>query len=81
MSWLYEFFAMLSAILAPMLHELGIPNHYMIDAIIMFLIIPLTHLLNDEDTKQIIMEENWFQGIKYLLGLYKNPTALSNRRT
>ena len=79
MSWLYEYFAILSAILAPMLHELGIPNYYMVDAIITFLIIPLTHLLNDEDTKQIILEENWYQGIRHLLGLHVIQDTTNNR--
>ena len=75
MSWLYEFLAILSAILTPFLHEFGIPNLHMFDAVIMFIVIPLTHLLNDEDTKQIILEENWYQGIRHLFGLYvkQNP--------
>ena len=70
MSWMYEFFAIISAALTPMLHEYGVPNLHLIDAIIMSIVIPLPHLLNDEDTKQVILEENWYQGIRYMLGMY-----------
>ena len=28
--------------------------------------------MNDEETKGIIAEENWYQGIKHMLGLYKD---------
>ena len=70
MSWLYEFLAIASAMLTPLLHEFGIPNLHMLDAIIMSIVIPLSHLMNDEDTKQVIFEENWYQGIRHLLGLH-----------
>ena len=79
MSWLYEFFAILSAALTPMLHEYGIPNLHLIDAIIMSIVIPLTHLLNDEDTKQVILEENWYQGLRHLLGLHVKQATTNNR--
>ena len=78
MSWLYEFLAVVSAALTPLLHEYGIPNLHMIDAIIMSIVIPLTHLLNDEDTKEIIFEENWYQGIKYLFGLRMKKVSENN---
>lgn len=78
MSWLYEFLAVVSAALTPLLHEYGIPNLHMIDAIIMSIVIPLTHLLNDEDTKEIIFEENWYQGIRYLFGLRMKKSPENN---
>ena len=39
--------------------------------IIMFVVEPLVYLMNDEETKAIIVEENWHQGLKYMLGLRK----------
>ena len=80
MSWLYEFLAVLSALLTPLLHEYGIPNLHMIDAIIMSIIIPFSHIMNDEDTKQVIFEENWYQGIRYLLGLHRKQVSLVNNK-
>ena len=79
MSWMYEFFAIISAALTPMLHEYGVPNLHLIDAVIMSIVIPLTHLLNDEDTKQVILEENWYQGIRHLLGLHVKQDTTNNR--
>ena len=36
----------------------------------MFVVIPFIHLLNDEDTKGIIANENWYQGLRHMLGIY-----------
>ena len=36
-----------------------------------FVIIPIVFLMNDEETKGIIAEENWYQGIRHMLGIYK----------
>ena len=68
--WIYETFAQLSSWFAFALHDYGIPNSYMIDAILMFVVIPFIHLMNNEDTKEIISEENWYQGMKHMLGLH-----------
>ena len=70
MGWLYELLAMISAIIAPFLHNFGIPNTHWIDPIAMFVAIPLCHLMNDEQTKGIIGEENWYEGIRHMLGIY-----------
>jgi hypothetical protein len=70
LGWLYELFSIFSLIITPFLLKHGIPNLHFIDAIIMFLVIPLFHLMNDEDTKEIIFEENWYQGIRHMLGIY-----------
>ena len=75
MSWLYEFLAVASTLFSPLLHNYGIPNVHMLDAIIMSIIIPLTHLMNDEDTKQVILVENWYQGIRHLLGLHRKQVS------
>jgi hypothetical protein len=70
MGWIYELLSTGSAIITPFLIKHGVPNLHFIDAIIMFLVIPFLHLMNDEDTKVIIFEENWYQGIKHMLGIY-----------
>ena len=70
MAWIYELIATLSALLTPYLKKHGIPNLYYPDAIIMFVVIPFVHLMNDEDTKSIILEENWYQGLRHMLGIH-----------
>jgi hypothetical protein len=70
MGWLYELLSIGSAVITPFLHKHGIPNLHFIDAIVMFLVIPFLHLMNDEDTKGIILEQNWYQGIRHMLGIY-----------
>lgn len=81
MGTFYELIAILSFALTPKLHEkIGIPNISLVDAILLSIVIPFLHLMNDDDTKGIIFEENWFQGIKYVLGLYKQPDVPGNHR-
>ena len=74
MGWLYEVLAivagLLGALIGYQMQEFNIPNIHFPDAILMFVLIPFIHLLNDEDTKGIIFEEGWIQGIKYVLGIY-----------
>ena len=80
MGYLYELISIGSAVMTPYLHKLGIHNIHFIDAIVMFLVIPFLHLMNDEDTKTIICEENWYQGIRYMLGIYKEKVPQSTVR-
>ena len=49
----------------------ALQSHYVIygPCIIMFVITPLVYLMNDEETKDIIAEKNWYQGLKHMLGL------------
>ena len=70
MGWLYEILATITAILAPQLQQIGIPNHYLADPILMFVVIPGVYLMNDENTKGIISEEGWYQGLRYAVGIY-----------
>jgi hypothetical protein len=70
---MFEVIAIVSTVLTPSLHKLGISNLHYIDAIVMFVLIPFVHLTNDEDTKIIILEENWYQGLRHMLGVYTNP--------
>ena len=80
MGSLYELLSVGSVVITPFLHRHGIPNLHFIDAIVMFLVIPFLHLLNDEDTKGIIFEENWYQGIRHMLGIYNEKEPQCGKR-
>ena len=73
MGWLYELVAVILTFFTPLLQYIGVPNVHFIDAISMFVIIPLAHLMNDNETKKIIFDENFYQGLRYTLGLYIQP--------
>jgi hypothetical protein len=75
MGWLFELLSIGSALITPFLHKHRIPNVHFIGAIIMFLVIPFVHLLNDDDTKVIVFEENWYQGIRQMLGIYHEKVS------
>ena len=48
--------------------------HYF-DCVCMSVIIPLVHLLNNEDTKGVIATENWYQGLRHMLGVHNSGNA------
>ena len=81
-SWLIELKIGVLAVSMVSLHDLGFHNLHYPDCIIISLIIPLVHLMNDEVTKGIIAEEGWYQGIRDLLGIYVQvaPNQPTNRR-
>ena len=82
MGTIYELIAIAFFPLTPILHEkVSGPNITLVDAVLVSIFIPFLHLMNDDDTKGIVFEENWFQGIRYVLGLYKKkPDAPGNNR-
>ena len=75
MAWMYELLATLSAILTPSLFKIGVSNLHYVDAIVMFVLIPFVHLMNDENTKGIILEEGWYEGSRHMLGIYKEKNT------
>ena len=78
--WIYDFITLFWQIFSTILRDnYNIPNIYMPDAILSFIMIPFLHLMNDEETKLIIFSENWFEGMKYVLGLRDKMNASSNR--
>ena len=79
MGWLCELISIASLLLTPVMIDNKVPNIYYADAIIMFFVIPVVHLMNDEETKQIIYERNWYQGFRHMLGVYTEPEL--NRST
>ena len=72
---MFELIAIVSAILTPFLQKNGFSNLHYIDALVNFVVLPVVHLTNDEDTKAIIVEENWYQGLRYMIGVYNDPES------
>ena len=71
MGVLYEITSNAMGAFTPYLkHKYNIHNVYFTDAILKFVVIPFLYLLNDEKTKEIIYEENWYQGIRFVVGIY-----------
>ena len=67
--WLLELVGTAMTLLTPTLRSLGLSNLYYPDAIIMFVLIPLIHILNDDKTKGKIAENGWFAGLRFILGI------------
>ena len=79
LGWIYELVSNIFVIMAPMIKfQYGWPNTYFLDPVSMFVIIPFLYLFNDDDTKEIIFKENWFQGVKCVLGIYVAPSEEHN---
>ena len=70
--WLLEYIAIASTAISILLglFDINIPNIHFLDAVIMSIVIPFIHILNDEITKGIILEHGWIKGISYALGMY-----------
>ena len=62
--------AILSGHLGAHLQDLQVPNIHFPDAIIMSIVIPLLHLLNQETTKGIIFENGWCRGFRHIFNVY-----------
>ena len=69
--------AILSAVLGAQLQDLKIPNIHFPDVIVMSIIIPFIYLLNDESEKEVIFQSGWYQGFRYVLGIY-TPADVAN---
>ena len=65
----FELVGALFTFLAPLLNMLEIGNAHFPDSIMMFVVIPVVYLLNDEDTKTIIAQEGWYDGIRHMMGI------------
>ena len=52
-------------------YKYGFSNTYLCDVVLMFVMTPFLLFLNDEDTKEIIDQEGWLQGLKFMLGINK----------
>ena len=75
MTMMYEFICTLFVMISPVLkYKYGWKNTSFTDPVCMFVIIPFLLLMNDDDTKEIIFDENWFQAVKFVLGIYVPPS-------
>ena len=72
MGWIFELVGTTMTFLTPTLHNLGFHNLYYPDAIVMFLVIPFFHVINEEEIKGIIAEKGWQQGFMYMLRSQSN---------
>ena len=76
MTMMYEFICNLFVVISPLLkYKYGWKKTSFSDPVCMFVIIPFLQLMNDEDTKEIIFDENWFQAVKFILGIYVPPSV------
>jgi len=70
--------AILSAVLGKQLQDFNIPNIHFPYVIVMSIIIPFIYLLNDDAEKEVIFQSGWYQGVRYVLGIYTAPTIANN---
>ena len=70
--------AILSALLGAQLQDFNIPNIHFPDVIVMSIIIPFIYLLNDDFEKEVIFQSGWYQGFRYVLGIYITPAAAND---
>ena len=81
LGWIYELTSNVFVMIAPILKfRYHLPHTYFVDPISMFVVIPFLYLFNDDDTKEIIYNESWYQGIKYVLGVYVAPVEKQNEQ-
>ena len=83
MGWVIELMGGVVAAITPLLYDLGFLNVYYLNVILLFVLIPFMHLMNDEETKGIVSDSNWFHGLRHLLGLrqislQQNPIPRTN---
>ena len=52
-------------------YKYGFSNTYLCDVVLLFVVTPFLLFLNDDDTKEIIDQEGWLQGLKFMSGIYK----------
>ena len=84
LGWLLEVFLTVLVGLFALLKDLGLekglfyPYFEFFQAFFRAIVIPFVHLINEEETKTVITEEKWYNGIKYALGLYRKPDINSN---
>ena len=70
--------AILSAVLGAQLQDFSIPNIHFPDVIVTSIIIPFIYLLNDDSEKEVIFQSGWYQGFRYVLGIYTTPAVANN---
>ena len=71
-AWLYEVLDLVFIITigSTLKYKYGFTNTYFCDVVMMFVVIPFLQILNDDDTKDIIYQESWLHGLKFMFGMY-----------
>ena len=75
--WLTEMILVISFGIALVLNHYGIPYVFypffeFLNVIIRVIVLPLIQMItSDERAKKIIREENWYQGLRWVIGIYK----------
>ena len=81
LGWLLESFLTIIIGIIILLQSIGLEDLYMyphlefFQTIVRFVVIPFVHVMNDEDTKTVMTEESWYQGIRHALGVYYTPKS------
>ena len=68
-TWVIEVFSSLMFVAIPSFDSFGYRSFHHIDCIITVIIIPAVYIINDEETRGVIAEESWYQGIRHILGM------------
>ena len=68
----------LSAPLGAQLQDFNVPNIHFPDVIVMSIIIPFIYLLNDDSEKEVIFQSGWYQGFRYVFGMYITPAVAND---
>ena len=76
-SWIIELFGASLLVSLTFLRKFGFRKLHYSHCFIMNVVIPFTYLMNDENTKGIIAEENWLQGLKHMLGFYNEQKPIN----
>ena len=72
MGWLLELVGTAMILLTPFFRARGFHNLYYPDAIVIFLLIPFLHVMNEEKIKDVILKRGWIQGLMNIIGKQNN---------
>ena len=84
LSWVWEFILGFLYIILTMVRYLLLEDanffdrwHRLLDSFILFIVLPCTYVINSEKTKEIIILQNWYQGIRstFLPSIQVAPTG------
>ena len=68
MGWLMELVGTAMTMLTPTLRSYGLHHLYYPDAIVVFIMIPFIHVMNEENVKIVVFERGWFQALMHIFG-------------
>ena len=68
MGWMIEMVGTVILLFIPVLRSYKFHYLYFPDAIVIFVMIPFIHVMNEEEIKGIVMDRGWTHGLRHLLG-------------